>query len=308
MAVSNISGRIDRLIGDMGLYEEICRTNAANYKGKDKSKQGDAAWVPYVRLEKGDWPTLVMECAVTQTKHNLDAACRWWLSESHGKVKIVIAIDVDRKERKLHIEVWKRGLVGSRYFLRGRQEEEEGPVVDYQFDISGEDSGGAELTLDFKSVMLRDPVNDDDEEEEASPDEAGGGRARGRRRQAPMTLGGGEDGGEAGDYTAGEEGEEQEEEEGDGSEGEEQEEEEGEGEEESEEAVQLGIARPQLPPPTPSTEGGPPEQSTRKDKARVPEGDFVITAAELGLYARGVWKVPPSGKLSPNVILVIDKN
>ena len=105
-----------------------------------------------------------------------------------------------------------------------------------------------------------------EEEGGAGPAEAGGEK----RRQAQMGLGG-----EAGERTAGQV-----------------------GEEESVEAAQLGIACPQLPAPTPSIEGAPPTQSARQART-IPEGNFVITAAELKLYAQAVWTVPPSGKLSP---------
>ena len=224
MAVSNLSLRIDMIIRDMGLIEQIGRTNSANYRGQEQYKQGDAAWVPYTRLAKADWPTVVIECAVSQSKRNLDEACRWWLSESNGKVRNVIGVKVSRKKRKIYMEVWKWGQVNHRYYLRGHpeEEEEEGPVVDYGFQIPNEGSGDHELILAFKNVMDRDPVNDDDNEGGgAGPDEAGGGR-----RQAPMRLGG-----EAGERTAGEEGEA-----GERPAGEEGEE----GEEESEEATQLG--------------------------------------------------------------------
>ena len=237
----------------------------------------------------------MIEYAVTQSKKHLDAACSWWLSKSEGKHNNVLWINVNSKKRKIHIEVWKRGHGKHRYVLRGYQEEEGGPMVDYKFDNIGEDSGDTESELHLQKIMLRNLVNDDDDDnKKARLDEAGEEGQEAEEASTGDDRGGANGGGRlkhcwgGGRIRRGGEREEQEEEE-------EREEEE---EEESEEAAHLGIARPQIPLPTPSIEGEPPTPSSRKGKTTVREEKLVVTAPQLKLYAQAVLSVPPSGKLS----------
>ena len=110
---------------------------------------------------------------------------------------------MNSKKRKIHIEVWGGGQVKHRYFLRGCQEEEGGPMVNYKFDNIGEDSGDSEAELHFQKVMLHDPVNDDDDDNKKARLDEAVGEAQEAEKASPAEAGGVQMN-EAGENTAGE--------------------------------------------------------------------------------------------------------
>jgi len=83
-----------------------------------------------------------------------------------GQVKNVIGIGVGRLKRKIHIELWKIGVVENPCavgaYLSQRTER---PMIDHQFDIIGDSRGEASFSLYFKNCILCDPIEDEEEDE-----------------------------------------------------------------------------------------------------------------------------------------------
>jgi len=71
----------------MGMESDCARVDETAYQGRSSGKEADLAWRPYkFRPDEKDWPTLVIECAVSQSYNSLINTAHWWLSNSGGKV------------------------------------------------------------------------------------------------------------------------------------------------------------------------------------------------------------------------------
>lgn len=77
--------------------------------GTTQSKQGDGGWAPrrppHGRSKK--WPAVVLEVAVSENYSKLLSDARFWLYESQGDVKIVLALAVNRESPGVIIEKWE---------------------------------------------------------------------------------------------------------------------------------------------------------------------------------------------------------
>ena len=150
----------------MGLDEyKLYPTGSTMYKGNSGAKQGDSGVKPVPEREKeSDWPTLVVECGVSENIRELQADSNWWLTNSKGDVKIVILVLVNLEGRTLAIE--KRQLVADSTSPSTRiwsTQEFRAPAatarVDVSWDVTGTDfvvSGP--LTIEFESILLRPSV------------------------------------------------------------------------------------------------------------------------------------------------------
>lgn len=77
--------------------------------GTTQSKQGDGGWAPK-RPPHGHskkWPAVVLEVAVSENYSKLFSDARFWLYESQGDVKIVLALAVNRESPEVTIEKWE---------------------------------------------------------------------------------------------------------------------------------------------------------------------------------------------------------
>ena len=76
----------------MGLGNLVA-VGSARFKGKSTSKEGDSAFKPLgLRRNSTDWPTIVFETGLSESRCKLRADAAWWLSNSDGDVKIVVSI------------------------------------------------------------------------------------------------------------------------------------------------------------------------------------------------------------------------
>lgn len=161
-AASKIFGStLDAKLYKMGLLYECGRVDSMLFKGRTCGKMGDVVWRPYKqRPDELDWPSVVIECGVSQTQPSLRSAAKWWLSNSGGDVQKVLLIHVKKAEKKLHLELWGVGPVDCRYDLRGhRGSTRDLPKRMHQIDIVGSSAPeGASLTISFHDLLLRSPV------------------------------------------------------------------------------------------------------------------------------------------------------
>jgi hypothetical protein len=142
--------------GLMGLpVRDFWPVGAGRLRGRSVSKEGDMAWKPApLRPNKGDFPTLVIEAGVSESLRKLRADARWWLSNSGGKVNIVLVMVLKEGPREIQIERWEsRPSTGP--VTRSN------PPIPTPIQIITIDSNnvtGAPLTLDFHLIFLR-PIN-----------------------------------------------------------------------------------------------------------------------------------------------------
>ena len=150
----------------MGLDEyKLYPTGSVMYKGNSCRKQGDSGVKPVPeRAKELDWPTLVVECGVSENIRDLRADSNWWLTDSKGDVKIVILVLMDLEGRALAIE--KRQLVAdstSQPTQIWSTQEFCTPATTARFDISWDVAGANfvasdPLTIEFENILLRPPV------------------------------------------------------------------------------------------------------------------------------------------------------
>ena len=113
------------------------------YRGIGNRKQPDCAFQPRSpRPDLADWPTLVVECGVSQSLPDLRRDSNWWFTNSAAQVKTVLLFSLSEKKRKIHIEQWEM--------------REEVKCI-RTIDIVEADAAGASLQLSFEHLFLRKP-------------------------------------------------------------------------------------------------------------------------------------------------------
>lgn len=170
---STLGSMFDVKLYEMGLMLQCGRVDSTRYQGRTCGKQADVAWRPYkARPDEKEWPTIVIECGVSQSHNSLVNSARWWLSNSDGEVKNVILIDITKATKKIHIELWESGSVGNRYDLRDRS----GPTsviprLAQELDIEENRAPSGSLTIKFLDIFLRAPVQANISQDHMTPSE-----------------------------------------------------------------------------------------------------------------------------------------
>lgn len=93
----------------MGLERQLQTFSGKTVKSEQKSKQGDHGWGPLrqPRDRSREWPTVVLEVAVSETEAKLKSDVRYWLYESRGDVKVVLTVAINRRAPEIVIEKWE---------------------------------------------------------------------------------------------------------------------------------------------------------------------------------------------------------
>ena len=159
VAIRRFESVLNLKIVGMGLFDELCYMGTTTYQGKGNRKQPDSAFQPQsLRPHITDWPTLVIECGVSQSLPDLTRDAHWWFENFRGKVQTVLLFSINRTKRKIHIQQWEMG------------EEEEAnlqvtcldpdstgtrPKCIRTIDIVTADAAGASLQLSFEKLFLR---------------------------------------------------------------------------------------------------------------------------------------------------------
>jgi hypothetical protein len=143
----------------MGLPDgELHNVGATRFYGHKSSKEGDSAYRPYsLRLNKTDWPTIVIESAVSESLRHLRFDANWWLTKSGGDVKIIIIILVNRAQLTLQIEKWELGPRTGKLLLTLRSTQRI-PTKMQEITIDSNAVTGAPLILEFDKIFLRPAV------------------------------------------------------------------------------------------------------------------------------------------------------
>lgn len=142
-----------------------------------KGKQGDQIFLPAPRQPAGgqvvDWPTLVLEIGVSESKPKLEEDTKWWFNNSNGRVRIVLLVLV--RKQKVIFEKWQ--LVppdapanATRLYIASlRQQSLHMPPLGMQaaanqryysaqeVTVDGNGVTGAPMFLPFRALFDRDP-------------------------------------------------------------------------------------------------------------------------------------------------------
>jgi len=144
----------------MDLDSEVVPMGAAGFSGPGSEKEPDTAFKPSSRRFVDDWPTLVVECGVSESLARLQVDAKWWLENSAGNVKTVIVISFSVPERNFHLEKWELAVTPD-----PSDPSTFPPTITQEADIIGEEAHitaqgvtKASFVIDFTKVMLRKPV------------------------------------------------------------------------------------------------------------------------------------------------------
>jgi hypothetical protein len=160
MVGSGFGTRLDAKIGTMGLHSYICRVDSAIYEGNGSQKQANIAWEPWSPLHgAADWPSVVVECGVSQSRERLEVDANWWFENSGGQVKIVFLITFSEEKKEIHFQQWELVTVPDSYVSPGQPTATRTyPTIIREFDLTPGVPSKASLMLNFEKVFLRPPA------------------------------------------------------------------------------------------------------------------------------------------------------
>ena len=146
-------------LAEMGLYTQLGNVRSATFQGILSRKEVDSAFKPPLsRPNKTDWPTLVIECGVSESIACLRIDSAWWLENSGGQVKTVLLFSVSESKRKIHIEQWEICSVPNLQDTRDHPNTTRtGPGSIHTIDIIATDAAGASLELNFEKLFHHKP-------------------------------------------------------------------------------------------------------------------------------------------------------
>ncbi|PUU72518.1 hypothetical protein B9Z19DRAFT_660284 [Tuber borchii] len=152
--------RLDIKIGGMGLVNYIFRTDTATHKGNGSQKQANIAWTPWSPHHGiADWPTVVIECGVSQSRDRLEVDANWWFENSGGKVKIVFLISFSQEKKEIHFQQWELVTVPDSHVFPGQPRATRTvPTIMRKFDLVPGVPNKESLMLNFERIFLRPPA------------------------------------------------------------------------------------------------------------------------------------------------------
>ena len=160
---------LDVKIAEMGLFNYIGRMDAATYEGNGSQKQADIAWQPWSPHHgAADWPTVVVECGVSQSRDRLEVDANWWFENSGGQVKIVflISFEFSQEKKEIHFQQWELVTVLDSHVSPGQPSAARtAPAIMREFDLSAGVPNRESLMLNFEKVFLRPPTQGEGQRE-----------------------------------------------------------------------------------------------------------------------------------------------
>lgn len=169
LAGNLLSREIELIIQPMGVLDELLPFGGARVKEGSYRKEPDRSWRPRT-LPTGrspKWPTLVVESGWSESLNRLRVDAEWWLTHSHGDVKVVILVKINRTQPKIIIETWildpNSGILRPGPVLRGHRNHRLITMCSQVVTVSRDQQGtittvGVPLTIKFDDIFLRPTV------------------------------------------------------------------------------------------------------------------------------------------------------
>ncbi|KAJ9202435.1 hypothetical protein DTO164E3_1024 [Paecilomyces variotii] len=128
--------------------------NATRYGDDGSSKQPDGLYFPArpprSRTPSRDWPTVVLEVAVSEGPSKLMSDVRWWIRQHQGATGIVLTLRVDRNTPQITLEKWTRGA-------QGHPQQEVSITITKRANNTVRIENGP-LIIPFEQILLRSPA------------------------------------------------------------------------------------------------------------------------------------------------------
>ena len=147
----------------MGLGDELWNLGGVSYEGRDSSKEANCSFKPgHFRPNIHDWPSLVFECGVSESKRRLRAEASWWLQNSQGEVKIVLILIASEGDRKIKLEQWEMDTGPNPQATQDHPDDSRTSLTRIQkvtivAPLGSRAVATAPFSLNFNKIFLRDP-------------------------------------------------------------------------------------------------------------------------------------------------------
>ncbi|PUU72475.1 hypothetical protein B9Z19DRAFT_666532 [Tuber borchii] len=160
LASKGFGTRLDMKIAGMGLIDDIGRVDSATYRANGSQNEADCAWKPRsCRPLKTDWPTVIIECGVSQSRDRLEVDAHWWFENSGGQVKMVLVISFSETKREIHVQQWEMTTIRNLHVTEDQPgPTSTAPTITGEFDLVAGVSNKASLMLNFERFFLRPPA------------------------------------------------------------------------------------------------------------------------------------------------------
>lgn len=164
-ATAILAADIQTRVAKMGLdISKLRPTTTTRYAGARSAKEGDAGFKPMPERRGGDkWPTLVVECGVSESLPRLRIDAGWWLTNSKGDVKLVIVISFNVPAKRFILEKWQLGPPYGSDTRAQSDPEHRVPRSMVSITIAPDPTSNNfiasnELVIEFADLFLRPPV------------------------------------------------------------------------------------------------------------------------------------------------------
>lgn len=161
---SLMSGILNKIIALGVPPDELCMLGATTKKGEFAARQADSSFKPTPeRRGESDCASLTIECGLSQSLVDLQAAASWWLSNTQGQVRVVITVSVDLQNKCFFLEIWKIVLSAGTGTGAGTRARTSSPFPHAIASVTvscnqNTFAASGELRLDLYDIMLRYPV------------------------------------------------------------------------------------------------------------------------------------------------------
>ena len=150
VAGSHFTWHLMTALEPMGMRTKLLSGSKACRFGNEGARRPDEQYRP-IKVPRGwtkDWPTVVLEVAVSETPRKLMGDVKYWLRQADGAVQAVLTMRANRRNSSITIEKWTRGhdKEPSREQFVSISKDNDNVVVD-----------GVPLIIEFERLFLHTP-------------------------------------------------------------------------------------------------------------------------------------------------------
>lgn len=145
----------------MKVVRRILCLAATRIKSDQRDKEADRAWKP--RLQRAEYPTVLLEVGISDTAAKLERDIGWWLDSTGGRAKLGITIDIKPTSGNIYIKSWVPAYCHPRQVGARNVNQHHPPQCTQIIKIKKGAKGqkpvvqGGHLVIPFRDLLLTEP-------------------------------------------------------------------------------------------------------------------------------------------------------